>query len=245
VIGFQLANGFTPIGVLPKYLPFDEASGGFAAHMVWRNPYVDPSEPPAFRVPRDVESVRLATVQFQARAVKNFAEFVKNVEYFVDVAANYRANFVVFPELFTMSLLSFETEKLSPMAAIDRMTEHRAPIVAELSRMALRYNINIVGGSHPTRTADGSVQNVAYVCLRDGSVHAQEKIHPTPNEAYWWKIKGGSSVDVIQTDVGPVGVLICYDSEFPELARRLVDQGARIIFVPFCTDNRQGYMRVR
>jgi predicted amidohydrolase len=245
VIGFQLVNGFKPIGVLRDYLPFDKASAGFAAHMVWRNPYVDPNEPPAFRVPRDVESVRLATVQLQARAVQDFAEFVRNVEYFVDVAADYRADFVVFPELFTMSLLSFETQKLSPMTAIDRMTEYRAPIVAELSRMALRYNINIVGGSHPTRTDDGSVQNVAYVCLRDGSVHAQEKIHPTPNEAFWWKIKGGSSVDVIQTDVGPIGVLICYDSEFPELARRLVDEGARIIFVPFCTDNRQGYMRVR
>src|SRR3546814_12125368 len=60
-----------------------------------------------------------------------------------------------------------------------------------------------------------------------------------------WKIKGGTSVDVIQTDIGPIGVLICYDSEFPELGRRLVDEGARIIFVPFCTDNRQGYMRVR
>jgi predicted amidohydrolase/GNAT superfamily N-acetyltransferase len=245
VISFQLANGFTPIGVLAGYLPFDKASDGFAAHMVWRNPYVDPNEPPAFRVPRDVESVRLATVQFQARAVKDFSAFVQNVEYFVDVAADYRADFVVFPELFTMSLLSFEAQTLSPMEAIDRMTEHRAPIVAELSRMALRYNINIVGGSHPTRIDDGSIQNVAYVCLRDGSVHAQEKIHPTPNEAYWWKIKGGSSVDVIQTDVGPIGVLICYDSEFPELARRLVDEGARIIFVPFCTDNRQGYMRVR
>jgi predicted amidohydrolase len=192
--------------------------------MVWRNPYVDPTEPPAFRVPRDVESVRLATVQLQARAVKDFAEFVKQVEYFVDVAADYRSDFVVFPELFTMSLLSFETGTLSPMEAIDRMTEHRAPIVAELSRMALRYNINIVGGSHPTRTEDGSIQNVAYVCLRDGSVHSQEKIHPTPNEAYWWKIKGGSSVAVIPTDVGPIGVLICYDSEFPELARRLVDE---------------------
>jgi predicted amidohydrolase/predicted N-acetyltransferase YhbS len=245
VIGFQLANGFTPIGVLRGYLPFDKASDGLAVHMVWRNPYVDPTEPPAFRVPRDVESVRLATVQLQARAVKDFAEFVKNIEYFVDVAADYRSDFVVFPELFTMSLLSFEPESLSPMEAIDRMTEHRAPIVAELSRMALRYNINIVGGSHPTRVDDGSIQNVAYVCLRDGSIHSQEKIHPTPNEAYWWKIKGGSSVDVIQTDIGPVGVLICYDSEFPELARRLVDEGARIIFVPFCTDNRQGYMRVR
>ena len=245
VINFQLSNGFTPIGVLNKYLPFDKASDGFAAHMVWRNPYVDPSEPPAFRVPRDVESVRLATVQFQARAVGDFAEFVKNVEYFVDVAADYRSDFVVFPELFTMPLLSFEAETLSPMAAIDRMTEYREPIVAELSRMALRYNINIIGGSHPTRVNDGSIQNVAYICLRDGSVHSQEKIHPTPNEAYWWKIKGGNSVAAIQTDMGPIGVLICYDSEFPELARRLVDEGARIIFVPFCTDNRQGYMRVR
>jgi hypothetical protein len=87
-----------PDGVLRKYLPFDKPSAGFAAHMVWRNPYVDPTEPPAFRVPRDVESVRLATVQLQARAVKDFAEFVKQVEYFVDVAADYRSDFVVFPE---------------------------------------------------------------------------------------------------------------------------------------------------
>ena len=203
------------------------------------------TKPPKFRVPRGVESVRLATCQFQARPVADFAEFVRNVEYFVDVAAGYRSDFIVFPELFTLSLLSFEKSELTPMEAIDRLTEHREPLVRELSRMALRYNINIVGGSHPTRTEDGDIQNVAYVCLRDGSIHAQEKIHPTPNEAYWWKIKGGDSVDVIQTDIGPIGVLICYDSEFPELARRLVDEGARIIFVPFCTDNRQGYMRVR
>ncbi|GGO94723.1 GNAT family N-acetyltransferase [Stakelama pacifica] len=245
VIGFQLSNGFEPIGVLENYLPEDKASMAMAAHMVWRNPYVDPDEPPTHRVPRDIESVRLATCQLQARAVKDFDEFIRNVEYFVDVAASYECDFICFPELCSLSLLSFERKKLSPMEAIDRLTDHRQPLVDALSDMALRYNINIVGGSHPTRTDDGDIQNVAYVCLRDGSVHAQEKLHPTPNEAYWWKIKGGDSVDVIQTDIGPVGVLICYDSEFPELARRLVDEGARIIFVPFCTDNRQGYMRVR
>jgi predicted amidohydrolase len=245
VLNFQIANGFTPIGVLPAYLPEDKASGSFAAHMVWRNPYVDPDERPQHRVPRDIESVRLATCQLQARPVKDFDEFIRNIEYFVDVASGYRSDFVVFPELFTLSLLSFEKRDLTPMEAIDRLTEHRKPLVDKLSEMALSYNINIVAGSHPTRTDDGDIQNVAYVCLRDGSVHAQEKIHPTPNEAYWWKIKGGDGVDVIQTDIGPIGVLICYDSEFPELARRLVDEGARIIFVPFCTDNRQGYMRVR
>ena len=245
IIGFQVRNGFEPIGVLKAYLPEDKQSAGFAAHMVWRNPYVDPDEPPKFRVPRDVESVRLATCQFQARAVKNFEEFVHNVEYFVDIASDYRSDFIVFPELFTLQLLAYEKEHLTPMEAIDRLTDHTPKLTAELSRMALRYNINIIGGSHPTRTDDGDIQNVAYVCLRDGSVHAQEKIHPTPNERYWWKIKGGDRIDAIQTDCGPIGVLICYDSEFPELARRLVDEGARIIFVPFCTDSRQGYLRVR
>src|SRR3546814_1030904 len=71
-IGFQLRNGFEPIGVLAGYLPEDRQSLGYAAHMVWRNPYVDPDEPPRFRVPRNVESVRIATCQFQARAVQSF-----------------------------------------------------------------------------------------------------------------------------------------------------------------------------
>lgn len=245
VLSFQIRNGFEPRGVLLRYLPEDKQSGGNAAHMVWRNPYVADDADKVYSLPRGVESVRLATVQLQARAVKNFEEFVHNVEYFVDVAADYRSDFVVFPELFTLQLLSFEKRKLSPAEAIDALTSHTPKIVAELSRMALEYNINIIGGSHPTRTDDGDIQNVAYVCLRDGSVHAQEKIHPTPNERYWWNIKGGESIDVIQTDCGPIGVLICYDSEFPELARRLVDEGARILFTPFCTDNRQGYLRVR
>ncbi len=245
VINFQLQNGFEPLGVLDGYLPEDKPSAGAAIHMVWRNPYVDPDEDRRFKVPRGVDGVRLATVQLQARAVADFDEFLKHIEYFVDVASDYESDFVVFPELFTLSLLSFEKDKLTPMEAIDRLTEHTAPLVDALSAMALAYNVNIIGGSHPTRADDGEIQNIAYVCLRDGSVHAQEKIHPTPNEAYWWRIKGGDEVSVIQTDCGPIGVLICYDSEFPELARRLVDEGAKIIFTPFCTDTRQGYMRVR
>jgi len=245
VVGFQLSNGFEPIGVLPRYLPEDRQSGGFASLMVWRNPYVDPNEQAEFRVPRDIESVRLATVQLESRAVPSFFGFIKRLEYFVDVASDYRADFVVFPELCTLQLLSYEKGVKSPADAIDRLTEHSEELVSELARMALSYNINIIGGSHLTRTDNGDIHNVTYVCLRDGSIHAQEKIHPTPNERYWWRIKGGDSIDVIQTDCGPIGVLICYDSEFPELARRLVDQGARIIFVPYCTDSRQGYLRVR
>ncbi len=245
VLRFQLANGFEPQGILENYLPEDKKSKAFAVRMVWRNPYVDSDAPRKHRLPRDVESVRIATCQLQARAVSGFDEFMRHVEYFVDVAADYESDFILFPELFTLMLLSAEEKELSPIEAIEALSRYTPKIRQKLSEMALSYNINIIGGSHPTRMDDGDIHNVAYVCLRDGSIHAQEKIHPTPNEAYWWNIKGGDSIDAIPTDCGPIGVLICYDSEFPELARRLVDEGARIIFVPFCTDSRQGYMRVR
>lgn len=245
VLRFQLANGFEPIGILENYLPEDKRSKAFAVHMVWRNPFVDQEDSTRPRVPRGVESVRIATCQMQARAVKDFEEFIGQVEYFVDVAADYEADFILFPELFTLMLLSAEEKELSPIEAIEALSRYTPRIRNALSQMALTYNINIIGGSHPTRMDDGDIHNVAYVCLRDGSVHEQEKMHPTPNEAYWWNIRGGDSIDVIQTDCGPIGILICYDSEFPELARRLVDEGARIIFVPFATDSRQGYMRVR
>ena len=245
VLRFQLANGFEPQGILENYLPEDKRSKAFAVRMVWRNPYVDADAPRKHRLPRDVESVRIATCQLQARAVSDFDEFMRHVEYFVDVAADYESDFILFPELFTLMLLSAEEKELNPMEAIEALSDYTPKIRQKLSELALNYNINIIGGSHPTRMDDGDIHNVAYVCLRDGSIHAQEKIHPTPNEAYWWNIKGGDSIDAIPTDCGPIGVLICYDSEFPELARRLVDEGARIIFVPFCTDSRQGYMRVR
>ncbi len=245
VIRFQLANGFEPIGVLTDYVPSDKKSAGNAVHMVWRNPYVEADQPKETRIPRGVEAVRIATCQLQARAVADFDEFVGNIRYFVDVAADYGADFIVFPELFTLSLLSYEKKELSPLEAIEKLSSYTPALRDVLRDMAMRFNINIIGGSHPTRTADGDIQNVAFVCLRDGAVHEQEKIHPTPNEAYWWNIKGGETIDAIQTDCGPIGVLICYDSEFPELARRLADEGARIIFTPFCTDSRQGYLRVR
>ncbi|MEN3974206.1 carbon-nitrogen hydrolase family protein [Emcibacter sp. SYSU 3D8] len=245
VISFHIRAGFEPIGVLRNYLESDKASGGCATHMVWRNPYAPQESSPHHPPQGQKEDVRVATVQFQQRKIDSFEEFIANVEYFVDVTADYRCDFVVFPELFTLQLLAFEKRKLTPAEALETLTDFTPRFVAALRQLAISYNINIIGGSHPTRTDDGDIQNVAYVFLRDGSVHAQEKIHPTPNERHWWNIKGGDKVATIQTDCGPIGVLICYDSEFPELARRLVDEGAKLLFVPFCTDSRQGYLRVR
>jgi predicted amidohydrolase/GNAT superfamily N-acetyltransferase len=245
VATFQINNGFEPVRILADYLPSDKESAGYAALMVWRNPYVNQETPRSQGAIRPKEWARLATVQFQMRAVDSFDEFIRNVEYFVDVVSGNKADFVVFPELFTLQLLAIEDKKLGPAEAIAALTRYTQPFTDKLRQMAIAYNINIIGGSHPTQIANGNVMNVAYVFLRDGTVHAREKIHPTPNERNWWNIRGGNELHAIETDCGPIGVLICYDVEFPELARRLADEGAKILFVPFCTDSRQGYQRVR
>lgn len=244
VLGFQLRNGFEILGILKDYLPEDKESCGFAAHMIWRNPLAPETAKTKGKRGRRKESVRLACVQFSVRKVNSFDDFINQVEYFVDIATDYNADFVMFPELYTLTLLSAESRKLSPEESVRAMTSYTDQYIKAMNEMAISYNINIIGGSHPTLMGD-QLKNVAYVFLRGGEVHQQVKIHPTPNERYWWNMEGHDELGVIQTDCGPIGVLICYDSEFPELSRHLADQGALILFVPFCTDERQGYLRVR
>ena len=243
-ISFQIRNGFEILGVLENYLPGDAESQGYAVHMIWYNPKQVALNDKKGLSPIPKKRVRVASVQYQVRRVNSFEQFCDYVEYFIDVVSDYKADFVVFPELFTLQLLSLENKKLTPAESINKLTDYTDRLIDFLKEMAISYNINIIGGSHPTKSGN-DVKNITYVALRDGSVHAQEKIHPTPNERYWWNIKGGKSSNVINTDCGPIGVMICYDSEFPELSRHLIDQGALILFVPFCTDERQSYNRVR
>jgi len=243
-VSFQIRNGFEVLGLLKDYLPRDAESLGYAVHMVWFNPKHAPELATSRSITLPKKVVRVAAVQYQQRKVKSFEQFCDYVEYFIDVVSDYKADFVLFPELFTLQLLSLSDNKLSPVQAIDKLTEYTDKLKDFLTQMAISYNINIIGGSHPTK--DGQdVKNITYIALRDGSLHAQEKIHPTPNERYWWNIKGGKTSNIIKTDCGPIGVMICYDSEFPELSRHLIDQGALILFVPFCTDEKQSYNRVR
>jgi predicted amidohydrolase/ribosomal protein S18 acetylase RimI-like enzyme len=247
VLSFQLQNGFEIIGILKDYLPGDTDSMGYATHLVWRNPRFSP-EPIESHIPPYItarEFVRVAVVQYQQRRVTTFEEFGNTVEYFIDVVADYKADFVLFPEFFTLQLLSIKGAKASPKEAMQILTEYLEPLKSLMSGLAIKYNINIIGGTHPSIQEDGRILNICHVFLRDGSMHHQEKIHPTPNEKQWWQIEGGNDIHTIMTDCGPIGILICYDCEFPEMSRHLIDQGARILFVPFCTDERQAYMRIR
>ena len=89
------------------------------------------------------------------------------------------------------------------------------------------------------------IYNVSYLCHRSGKIDEQRKIHITPHEQNDWVIQGGDKIAVFDTDAGRVGIQICYDVEFPELSRILATQGLDILFVPFWTDTKNSYLRVR
>lgn len=245
VINFQLRQGFEILGILKNYDTTDEDSLGYAVHMIWYNPEYAASEAVEANGKVGSDAIRVASVQYMQREIRSFEEFKQIITYYVDIVHGYRCDFLLFPELFTLQLLSIGSEKLSPDKAILKLSEYTEELKEFFKDLAIKFNVNIIAGSHPVKVNDVEVQNISFVFLRDGSVHEQPKIHPTPDEKYWWNISGGNKLEPIETDCGAIGVLICYDSEFPELARHLVDQGANILFVPFCTDQRQGYLRVR
>jgi predicted amidohydrolase/GNAT superfamily N-acetyltransferase len=235
VLSFQLREGFTLRGVMPNYLR-DARSRNNASQIEWLNPDYKPAK----KGPR---KVRVSLVQYQMRKVRSFAEFARQTAYFIDVASDYDSDFVLLPELFTVQLLS-QVDALSPQDGMKKLAEYTPKFTKLMSDLAVKYGLTIIAGSHPVFKGD-KLYNIAYVCLPDGSLVEQPKLHVTPNERKWWGISGGNRVAVIDTPAARIGVSICYDVEFPELARYQADAGVEILFVPFCTDNRQGYLRVR
>lgn len=240
VLTAQLANGFELKKLISDYMPSDEDSAGWATYLEWIN--VD-YRPHKKRAIRPVQMVRIAAVQYQMRTIENFDDFKKNCSFFVDTSSDYKCDFVLFPELITTQLLSFCDTK-RPGDAARKLAEFTPQYLEMFSELAIRYNINIIGGSQ-FAIEDDVLYNIAYLFLRDGSIQQQKKIHVTPAEWKWWGVNGGNKIEVFDTDCGRVAIMICYDIEFPELSRIAAQKGAQIIFVPFNTDERHGYLRVR
>ncbi|MDQ8189604.1 GNAT family N-acetyltransferase [Roseibacillus persicicus] len=238
VLSFQLREGFVVRGLLKHYIT-DPNSKNNASLIEWLNPDYVPIED------EDQRKVRVAAVQYQVRKINSFQEFADQVEYFVETAHDYRADFVLFPEFFSVQLLSQDALKNLPAPeGISRLADMEEEFIELMSRMAREYGLYIVAGSHPMRRGD-TIYNACPIFSPDGSHVSQPKLHITPSEVKYWGITGGSELRVFDTPKARIGVLICYDSEFPEAARYLSDQGAEIIFVPYCTDDRPGYQRVR
>ncbi len=241
ILTFQLSNDFEVKRVLHGYLPEDKESQGYATLLEWFNIYYDPKRRKLFGGKKD--SARIGCVQWQMREMHSVAELLQQVEYFIDALSDYRCDVALFPEFFNAPLMGLQKHRNS-VDAIRFLAGFTEQICEEISKLAVSYNINVAAGSMPV-IEDEELYNVAYLCKRDGGIEAQYKLHPTPSEKKDWIMQGGDSLRLFDTDFGRLGILICYDVEFPELARLLADKEMQILLVPFWTDTKNGYLRVR
>lgn len=240
VLNFQLSNDFYPTRILKGYLEGDRASNEYAVLLKWDNIYYEE----ASETPGTLKKVvRIGLVQWQMRAYKDVEDLMQQAEFFVDAVSGYRCDFALFPEFFNAPLMAKDNH-LSEAEAIRNLAKFTPHILEKFAQMSVSYNINIITGSMPVVRED-TLYNVGYLCRRDGTTEYYEKLHITPDEAKVWGMKGGNKLQTFDTDCGKIGVLICYDSEFPELSRLLADEGMDILFVPFLTDTQNGYSRVR
>ncbi len=237
---FQLSNDFHVKKILKNYLPEDTESGQFATLLEWNNIYYDPDSRSSST---SKQTIRLGLVQWQMRLFSDIEEFYDQIEFFVDTVSDYSTDFIMFPEFFNSPLMRPYND-LPERLAMEKLAEHTKDICDRIQQFAVSYNVNIIAGSMPL-VEKGKLYNVTYLCHRNGQIDSYRKVHITPNEFKYYGMVGGNEVKVFDTDCGKIGLLICYDVEFPELSRILADQGMQILFVPFMTDTQNGYIRVR
>lgn len=240
ILSFQLANDFHVRRVVRGYLPEDSESNAYAVLLQWINIYYE-EKPRLFGGAKTV--VRVGALQWQMRQVPSFEIFKEQVEYFVDVVSGYNSDFVVFPEYFNAPLMSLSGGR-DDANAIRNLAGYTEELCEFMQSLAIQYNINVVAGSMP-QYQENVLNNVSFLFRRDGTYDAQYKLHITPDEDHYWGLKGGNKLNVFETDVGKIGILVCYDVEFPELARLLAEKGVQILFVPYWTDTKAAYLRVR
>lgn len=152
----------------------------------------------------------------------------------VKEAAEQEAKLICLPENF--AFLGNEREKLRLSADISERVEEKLP------EWAAQYGVTIIGGGYPAQAGNGKIYNRSVIVNPEGKIVATyDKIHlfdvEISDEETWRESEtvesGTREVVVYRSDsLPPTGLSVCYDLRFPELYRKMADQGAEIITVP-------------
>ena len=190
---------------------------------------------------------RVAAAQYPIDAIASWDDYAGKLARWTGEAAANGAALLVYPEYGAMELARmFAPEVWSDLRqSIDFVGGLRRKIDALHAELAERHGVYIVAASLPERDADGVATNVARVVSPKGRIGEQRKLIMTRFEREKWHVAGGSEINVFRTRLGTLGVAICYDAEFPLIARAMSEAGATAILVPSCTDSLRGYFRVR
>lgn len=192
-------------------------------------------------------TVKIAVAQYDIGYFEHWSEYADKLERWVSDAAEQGAQLLVFPEYGSMELASLFGDVIySDLAKqLDAMQSIYLEWQALHLALAKRFNLMILGASYPVQQADDRYLNRATLFGPDGEIGSQDKLVMTRFENEQWLISAGDTIQVFDTDLGKIAINICYDSEFPLIARQQVEAGADLILVPSCTDTQAGFHRVR
>ena len=241
----HLKTGYRVKRVMMDFV-WDDASLNYCTFLEMSNPDYKPEKRKIAAAPlrRPVRKIRVCAAQYLMRPIQSWDKFERTVEFFVNTADTYHCHFLLFPELFTAQLFSLMPVDWEPNIAIKELARMTDRYLEMFTRMAKKHRIFIIGGSHPV-CQDNRIYNVAHLFTPSGSVYTQDKLHITPSERNIWDVRPGRDLKVFETPLARIAIQVCYDIEFPELARLLTLAGVEVIFVPFSTDEKKAYYRVR
>ncbi len=185
---------------------------------------------------------QIALAQYPIEFHADFSAYARKVEQWVAQAVENGAQLLVFPEYGSMELVSLLPEEIREdlAASLDGMARYWDDFDRLYEALSRRYQVYVLAPSFPRER-----KNIAVFYGPEGKIGEQGKNIMTRFEREQWHVHANSGIRIFDTKLGVIGVAICYDSEFPLIARAMVDQGATLILVPSCTDSLAGYYRVR
>lgn len=189
----------------------------------------------------------VASAQYPVERHEDWSSYERKLDRWVSEAAHHGARLLVFPEYGPMELASLFGEEVcrSLPVQLDAMQGLLSRFLHLHQLLAARYAVHIVAGSFPVAQDGGGYRNRSHLVRPDGQIDWQEKLQMTRFENEQWHIDAGDEIKVFDTELGTLGIAICYDVEFPLIARQQAEAGASVVLVPSCTDSVAGWNRVR
>ena len=193
--------------------------------------------------------MKIAAAAYPLDRFERWSDYAAKQVAWVREAASAGADLLVFPEYARMELAALQGAAHDLEASLHAASDLAQQADHLMADLAQGYGVHILCPSGPVFDEDRDRPvNRAWLLGPDPQtpfIAYQDKQVMTRFERETWNVIPGDPLEVIETPIGRIGVLICYDAEFPLLARRLADQGAEILLVPSCTDSAHGYNRVR
>ena len=192
-------------------------------------------------------NIKIASAQYDIDFLQKWRQYQIKTERWVIEAIEQDAKILLFPEYASMELAALFGKAVysslsKQLAAMQILLDDYLGLFQDLAKT---YQCIIQAGTFPIKTDAGSYRNRAYLFMPNGCVDYQDKLMMTRFENEQWLIQSGEKLRCFDTDYGKIAINVCYDSEFPMLARKQVEAGADLLLVPSCTDTFAGYHRVK